>query len=79
MSRGCPIISSDAGALPEVVGDAGELVDPINVRGWAIALLALFTDTTRRTVLTRRGFDRAKKFSWSVSAQSLLSVYRENR
>jgi len=79
MSRGCPIVSSDAGALPEVVGDAGELVDPINVRGWAIALLALFTDPTRRTVLTRRGFDRAKKFSWSVSAQSLLSVYRENR
>ena len=79
MSRGCPIVSSDAGALPEVVGDAGELVDPIDVAGWANALLGLLTDPTRRTVLTRRGFDRATQFSWSASAQTLLSVYRENR
>jgi len=79
MSRGCPIVSSDAGSLPEVVGDAGELVDPIDVAGWANAMLALLTDPTRRTVLTRRGFDRAAQFSWSGSAQSLLSVYRENR
>jgi len=79
MSRGCPIVSSDAGSLPEVVGDAGELVDPIDVAGWANAMLALLTDPTRRTVLTRRGFDRATQFSWSGSAQTLLSVYRENR
>ncbi len=79
MSRGCPIVASDAGALPEVVGDAGELVDPINVDGWATAILALLTDPTRRTVLIRRGFDRATQFSWSSSAQTLLSVYRENR
>jgi len=79
MSRGCPVVASDAGALPEVVGDAGELVDPVDVAGWADALGALIEDPTRRTVLARRGLARATHFAWSVSAQTLLSVYRENR
>jgi glycosyltransferase involved in cell wall biosynthesis len=49
------------------------------VAGWANALSALIEDPARRTVLARRGFDRVTQFAWSVSAQSLLSVYRENR
>jgi alpha-1,3-rhamnosyl/mannosyltransferase len=79
MSRGCPIVASDAASLPEVAGDAAEFVDPIDVAGWANALSALIEDPARRTVLARRGFDRVTQFAWSVSAQSLLSVYRENR
>jgi glycosyltransferase involved in cell wall biosynthesis len=79
MSRGCPIVASDAASLPEVAGDAAEFVDPIDVAGWANALGALIEDPTQRTVLARRGFDRVTHFAWSVSAQSLLSVYRENR
>jgi alpha-1,3-rhamnosyl/mannosyltransferase len=79
MSRGCPIVASDAGSLPEVAGDAAEFVDPIDVAGWANALGALIEDPARRTVLARRGFDRVAQFAWSVSAQSILSVYRENR
>jgi alpha-1,3-rhamnosyl/mannosyltransferase len=79
MSRGCPVVASDAGSLPEVAGDAAEFVDPIDVAGWANALGALIEDSARRTVLARSGFDRVTQFAWSVSAQSLLSVYRENR
>jgi glycosyltransferase involved in cell wall biosynthesis len=79
MSRGCPIVASDAASLPEVAGDAAEFVDPIDVAGWANVLDALIEDPARRTVLARRGFDRVTQFAWSVSAQSLLSVYRENR
>jgi glycosyltransferase involved in cell wall biosynthesis len=77
MSRGCPIVASDAGSLPEVAGDAAELVDPIDVAGWASALGALIDDPARRTVLIRRGFERATQFTWTVSAESLLSVYQE--
>ncbi len=77
MSRGCPIVASDAGSLPEVAGDAAELVDPIDVEGWASALGALIDDPARRTVLIRRGFERATQFTWTVSAESLLSVYQE--
>ena len=77
MSRGCPIVASDAGSLPEVAGDAAVLVDPIDVAGWASALGALIDDPVRRTVLIRRGFERATQFTWTVSAESLLSVYQE--
>jgi glycosyltransferase involved in cell wall biosynthesis len=79
MSRGCPVVASDVGALPEVIGGAGELVDPLNVAGWANALGDLIDDPARRTVLVRQGFDRATHFDWSTPAQSLLSLYRENR
>jgi alpha-1,3-rhamnosyl/mannosyltransferase len=79
MSRGCPVVASDVGALPEVIGGAGELVDPLNVAGWANALGDLIDDPARRTVLVRQGFDRAKHFDWTTPAQNLLSLYRENR
>ncbi len=79
MSRGCPVVASAIGALPEVTGGAGELVDPIDVVGWANALSGLIDDPARRTVLVRLGFDRAKHFDWSTPAQSLLSLYREIR
>ena len=79
MSRGCPVVASDVGALPEVIGGAGELVDPLNVAGWASALGDLIDDPARRTVLVRQGFDRVKHFDWSTPAQSLLSLYRETR
>jgi alpha-1,3-rhamnosyl/mannosyltransferase len=79
MSRGCPIVASDTASLPEVAGDAAEFVDPIDVAGWANAMSALIEDPARRTVLSRRGFDRVTQFAWPFSAQSLLSVYRENR
>ena len=79
MSRGCPVVASDVGALPEVIGGAGELVDPLNVAGWADALGDLIDDPARRTVLIQQGFDQAKHFDWSTPAQSLLSLYRETR
>jgi len=79
MSRACPVVASDVGGLPEVIGGAGELVDPLDVVGWANALGDLVDDPARRTVLVRLGFDRAKHFDWSTPAQSLLSLYREIR
>ncbi|MCX6510200.1 MAG: glycosyltransferase family 1 protein [Actinobacteria bacterium] len=79
MSRGCPVVASAIGALPEVTGGAGELVNPLDVVGWANALGGLIDDPARRTVLVRLGFDRAKHFDWSTPAQSLLSLYREIR
>jgi glycosyltransferase involved in cell wall biosynthesis len=79
MSRGCPVVASDAGALPEVIDGAGELVDPLDVAGWTNALGDLVDDPARRTVLIQHGIDQAKRFNWSIPAQSLLSLYREIR
>ena len=77
MARGCPVVAGDAGALPEVVGDAGILIDPIDVAGWAEVITSLIADQAQCAALARKGFDRARLFTWPASAEALLSVYRE--
>jgi len=79
MSRGCPVVASTAGALPEVLGGAGELVDPVDCARWAEVVGELLDDPDRRTVLLRRGFSRVAQFDWQTSAQALHTVYREFR
>ena len=79
MARGCPVVASDVGGLPLVAGDAAVLVDPLDVAGWSSALASVLDDTSRRSVLVRRGLDRARTFSWPASASALLDVYREYR
>ena len=79
MARGCPVIASDVGGLPEVLGDAGVFVGPLDVAGLAAALESVLDDPFARSLLVRRGFERAKLFRWPASARSLLAVYREFR
>jgi glycosyltransferase involved in cell wall biosynthesis len=76
MATGTPVICSTAGALPEVVGDAAILVDPLDVEGLSDALLLVFTDATRRRELIERGKLRSRMFSWDASAEAHLQVYR---
>ena len=77
MSRGCPIVASRVGALPDVVADAGEFVEPLDVSGWADVLGNLIDSPDRRRELSRNGFQRSRHFSWPASAIALHSVYRE--
>ena len=79
MSRGCPIVASRIGALPDVVGDAGEFVDPLDVRGWADAVGHLIDSPDRRAELSRDGFQRSRLFSWPASAAALHAIYKEDR
>ena len=77
MSRGCPIVASRIGALPEVVADAGEFVDPVDVKAWAATLGRVIDEPNRRGELSRNGVRRSQDFSWPASAIALHSVYRE--
>lgn len=79
MGRGCPVIASDVGGLATVVGDAGLLVSPNDVDGWARAIDSLLDDPTRRGGLIRRGLDRVRGFAWPDAATALAAVYREIR
>jgi glycosyltransferase involved in cell wall biosynthesis/GT2 family glycosyltransferase len=74
MACGVPVVSSDAGALPEVVGDAGILVG----HGDAAALATALADavTTRAAELRKRGIERAAKYSWDEVAREYLDLYR---
>jgi glycosyltransferase involved in cell wall biosynthesis len=77
MACGAPVVSSSASSLPEVVGDAGLLVDPSDVEGLCSALRQLLEDASLRQALSVAGRARAKKFSWRRMASETVRVYRE--
>jgi alpha-1,3-rhamnosyl/mannosyltransferase len=75
MSRGCPVVASAATALPEVVDDAGLLVEPHDVDGWADAMDRLLQDRDQTERLVEAGLARARSFSWEASGQALAAAY----
>ena len=76
MRRGCPVVAARATALPEVVGDGGELVDPDDVDGWTAAIDLILTDAQRRDALVAAGRSRAAHFSAERAALRSLAAYR---
>ena len=75
MAAGVPVVASNRGALPEVVGDAGLLVDPDDHRSLAGALERMIGDREFARVAADRGIRRATTFSWQKSAARLLTAY----
>lgn len=69
MASGTPVIVSDGGALPEVVGDAGMIFCLSDVNRLRNTLTACLSDAELRTELRRRGLERAEKFSWQSTAE----------
>jgi glycosyltransferase involved in cell wall biosynthesis len=63
--------------LPEVVGDAGLLFDPMDVEAIAWAIQQITSDPQLRMNLKQRGFDRAKQFTWQRAADQTIEVYKE--
>jgi glycosyltransferase involved in cell wall biosynthesis len=74
LACGTPVVASSAASLPEVVGDAGLLVDPADVDGWTLALARLLEDAALREELSQRGLRRAAEFSWSRAAGGTWQV-----
>ncbi len=74
MACGCPVASSHAGSLPEVVGDAARLFDPRDPGAIAEAVLDVLGDPEPWVA---RGLERAKRFSWTETARATEAVYRE--
>ena len=68
MALGVPVVAADRGALREVVGDAGVLVDPDDTAAFAAAMRRVLEDGSLRRDLTARGIDRSRTFSWDRSA-----------
>ncbi len=77
MACGTPVIVSNTTSLPEVVGDAGILVNPCSEIEIFMAMKTLLEDDAYREKLRRQGIERAKKFTWEKSARRLMRVYRE--
>ena len=77
MACGTPVVSSRAGSLPEVVGDAGVYFDPTDVGSIAAAIESLLNDQGRRESLARRALQQAALFTWDASARALLACFDE--
>jgi glycosyltransferase involved in cell wall biosynthesis len=76
MACGTPVIASRAASLPEVIGDAGILLDPDDGAGWADAIVRVLTDADLRARMTTVGLARAATFTWERTARTTLGVYR---
>ncbi len=77
MAAGTPVIASNRAAVPEVAGDAAWLVDAEDTEELAGAMVALTRDPERRAELSRRGLERAAKFTWAEAVEKTWQVYRE--
>jgi glycosyltransferase involved in cell wall biosynthesis len=77
MACGTPVLASRAGALPEVVGDAGLLFEPRDTTALIQALRSVVTDATLRQSLSSKGLAQAAKYSWRASARAAIEMFEE--
>jgi len=77
MKCGTPVIVGDRTSLPEVVGDAGLLVNPFEVDSITSAIQRVITDSNLRAQLRVKGLERAKLFDWQETARQTLLVYKK--
>jgi len=75
MACGTPAVVSDRGSLPEVVGEAGVLVNPDNPEAVAAGIASVLGDAERRERLREAGLAQAARFSWAETARQTLAVY----
>jgi glycosyltransferase involved in cell wall biosynthesis len=76
MTFGTPVVVSDRASLPEVVGEAGLLVNPDDPEDIALALTRVLTDETLRVRMRERGLTQAARFTWDKAARETLEVYQ---
>lgn len=76
MACGLPVVVSNRSSLPEVVGDAGILIDPTNVKELARILESLLKDRGQRKKLAAASLAQAQKFSWRATAEAILEALR---
>jgi glycosyltransferase involved in cell wall biosynthesis len=77
MAAGAPVITSNISSLPEVVGDAALLIDPMDAAAIADAMARVLGDAALREQLICKGRERVKHFSWTRSVARTREIYAE--
>lgn len=76
MQCGVPVITSNTSSLPEVVGNAGIMVPPLDVDALAQAMLDVGNDSELRKMMVKRGLQQAECFSWTRCARETVAAYQ---
>jgi glycosyltransferase involved in cell wall biosynthesis len=76
MACGAPVIASNVASMPEVLGDAGVLLDPLDEAAWTRTIIDVLTSPETRDRLREAGRRRAAAFTWERTARLTLDVYR---
>lgn len=77
MASATPVVASDRGSLPEVVGDAGLVVPADDAEQMADAVQRLATDADLRAEMVARGLERARLFTWENAARQTRAAYEQ--
>jgi glycosyltransferase involved in cell wall biosynthesis len=75
LAAGVPVVASNRGSLPEVLGDAGPLVDARDTQALAAAILQMIEDDGYARSCAARGLERARSFSWARTAAAMRQTY----
>jgi glycosyltransferase involved in cell wall biosynthesis len=76
MACGCPVICSNTTSLPELVGEAAILIDPLNVAQIAEAIYNVLNFASLREAMKDKGLRQVQNFSWIRAAQQTVEVYQ---
>jgi glycosyltransferase involved in cell wall biosynthesis len=76
MAYRCPVVSSQATVMPEIIGSAAEFFDPIDLADMAVAIERVVFSPVRTQDLIEKGLEQVKYFTWDKCAQQHLDVYR---
>jgi glycosyltransferase involved in cell wall biosynthesis len=77
MACGTPVITANVSAMPEVIGDAGILINPNNPQEIADEILLLCKDTLYYQTIREKSLKRAKFFTWEKTAEQVANVYEQ--
>ena len=77
MHFGCPVVCSNSGSIPEVVGNAALLFDPYSVESIREKIISVLENDNLKLSLSSKGFEQVKKFSWEKCARETYKIYKE--
>lgn len=75
MAYGTPVVSSNASCMPEVLGNAAEYFNPLDIQAMAAAIEKVITDENLRSEMVARGYSQVKKYSWEKMARETQELY----
>jgi glycosyltransferase involved in cell wall biosynthesis len=73
----CPVVSSDTGALPEILGDSAIYFNPKNSQDMAEKIYRVINDQELKQKLIARGLENIKRFSWRICAEKTIKIYED--